>query len=43
MKDVIIEEKAKEKEGLSKSITDTIAPAKVTQASSLLDFAGKYM
>ena len=29
MKDVIIEEKAREKERLSEGITDTIAPAEV--------------
>ena len=43
MKDVIIEEKAREKEGLSESIADTTAPAKVAQGSSPVDLAGKYM
>ena len=43
MKDVIIEEKAREKEGLSEGIADTTAPAEVARASSPVDLAGKYM
>ena len=43
MKDVIITEKAREKERLSKGIADTIPPAKVAQALSPVDFAGRYM
>ena len=43
IKDVIIEEKAREKEELSESIVDTTAPAKMIQASSFVDLAEKYM
>ena len=43
MKDVIIEEKVREKEGLSEGIADTTAPAEVARASSPVDLAGKYM
>ena len=43
MKDVIIEEKVREKKGLLEDIVDTTAPAEVAQASSLFNLAGKYM
>ena len=43
MKDVIIEEKTKEKERLSEGIADKTAPAEMTQALSLIDFAEKYI
>ena len=43
MKDLIIEDKAREKEGLSEAIADTITPAEVTQASNLVDVARKYI
>ena len=43
MKDVISKEKAREKEGLSKSIAHTTALAEVAQALGLIDLAGKYM
>ena len=35
--------KAREKEELSESIADIFAPTEVTQASSLINFARKYM
>ena len=43
MKDVIIQEKTREKERLSESIADTTAPAEVARVSSPVDLAGKYM
>ena len=43
IKDVIIKENTKEKERLSEDITDTTAPAEVTQALSPVDFAEKYI
>ena len=43
IKNVIIEEEVKEKERLSKGIKDMTAPAKVAQASSPVDLAGKNM
>ena len=43
MKDMIITEKAREKEELSKGITDTTTPAKVAQALSPINLAGRYM
>ena len=43
MKNVIIEEKAKKKEKLSKDIVDRIAPAEVTQALSFVDLTEKYI
>ena len=43
MKDVVIEEKSKEKEELLEGIADTTAPAKMAQASSSIDLAGKYI
>ncbi len=42
MKDVIISEKAKEDEMLSKSITDTTAPAEVAWVLSPVDRVGRY-
>ena len=43
MKNVIIEEKAREKKRLSEGIVDTTVSAEVTQALSLVDLAEKYM
>ena len=43
MKDVIIEEKTREKEGLSDDIADITATAEVAQALSPVDLTGKYM
>ena len=43
MKDVIIEEKAREKKRLSKNIANTIALAEVARALNLVDHARKYM
>ena len=43
MKDRIIEKKTREKQGLLEGIADTTSTAEVAQASSLVDFAGKYM
>ena len=43
MKDVIIEEKVKEKERLSESIINTTVPIEVTQASSFINLAEKYI
>ena len=43
MKNIIIEEKFKKKEGLSESITDTIALAEMAQVLSPVDLARKYM
>ena len=43
MKEVIIKEKAKKKEGLSEDIAETTAPAEVIQASSPDDLTGEYM
>ena len=40
MKDIMIEEKAKEKERLSEGIADTTIPAKVAQVSSPINLAG---
>ena len=42
IKDVIIEEKIREKEGLLEDITDTNASAEVTLASNLVDLTEKY-
>ena len=43
IKDVIIIEKAKKKKRLSKGITNTTTLAELSQASSLVDFAERYM
>ena len=43
MKDVIIEEKAREKERLLEGIVDTTAQAEMAQTSSLVDLARKYI
>lgn len=43
MKDMIIKEKVREKEKLSKDITDTTAPSEVAQKSSPVNLAIKYM
>ena len=43
MEDVIIEEKAMEKEKLLEGIADTTALAEVAWASSFIDLARKYM
>ena len=43
MKNVIIKEKTREKEGLLEGIADTAAPTEVAQALSPIDLAGKYM
>ena len=40
---MIIEEKAREKKGLSEDITDTTTLAKVAWTLNLVDLAGKYM
>ena len=40
---MIIEEKVREKKGLSESIVDTTALAEVAEASSSIDFAAKSM
>ena len=40
---MIIEEKTKEKKGPLEGITDPTTPAEVAQASSSIDFAGKYI
>ena len=40
---MIIEENAREKEELSKGITDITVPAEVAQASNPIDFVRKYM
>ena len=42
MKDVIISQKARKKEMLSKSIANTTAPAKIAQVLSLVDLAERY-
>ena len=42
MKDIIILEKTKEKKMLSKGIANTIAPVKVAQVFSPIDFAKRY-
>ena len=43
IKDVIIEEKARKKEGLSEGIVNTTMPAEVARASSPVDLTRKYM
>ena len=43
MKNVISEEKARKKKRLSEDIANTTTLAKVTQASSSIDFARKYI
>ena len=43
IKDVIIKEKGRKKEGLSEDIADTTAPAEVARAASPVDLAGKYI
>ena len=43
MKDVIIEERTKEKEKLLKSIMETTALAEMAQVLSLIDLAKKYI
>ena len=40
---MIIEEKVREKEGLSEGIADITTSAEVAQTASLVDLAGKYM
>ncbi len=42
MKNVIISEKAREEEMLSKGIADTTAPAEVAQVLSLVDLTKRY-
>ena len=42
MKDVIILEKAREKEKLSKGIADTTAPVEIAWVLSLVDLTGRY-
>ena len=43
IKDVIIEEKARENKGLSESIADSTASTEVIQALSAVDLARKYI
>ena len=43
MKDMIIEEKAREKERLSKNIANTTAPVELAQALSSINFTRKYI
>ncbi len=42
MKNVIISEKAREKEMLPESVADMTAPAEVARVSSPVDLAGRY-
>ena len=42
MKDIIISEKARKEEMLSKLLADTTTPAEVAQVSNLVDLARRY-